>query len=310
MGEGIRARRRQTDGIYEWAVYSLVYGIDESASGTSDSFTLSSSRYKRAASAYTVSADGTVSLTNSTQKTAANLAVGDYIVNVSTSNNTSTTGTKLYKITSKSVSGTTYTINYIAYTPKKILKGEDTGERVTSTTLDYPVDGKQGNYWYVMISGSYLAYVWDVFEDVGSYKSSQTTNQDVSIPSGTTIYYRPDRYGNTSWTIDKETGLFTYSGWSSYKTSSSNNCLTASDANVFDNEWTLETSPATNIYSGTAVTFERSARAEYCYTGVYEGVKGDATGNTVESADVNAYPQNGAQDGYWYVFVRSYKKRL
>lgn len=304
MGEGIRARRRQDNILNEWAIYNLAYAIDESAGGTSGSFTLRSTYYKRAASAYTVSANGTVSLTSSTQKTAANLAVGDYIVNVSTSSNTSTTGDTLYKITSKS--GTTnVTIGYEAYTPSLIAKGTDTGNRVTSETLDYPIDGKQGDYWYVMISGSYTAYVWDVFEDVGAYVSTRTTRPTVSIKSGTTIYY-----GSSYDTFDKTTGLYSYSGWSSYTTSSSKDCLAADDAGVFEGCWTLETSPATTVYDDRYTCNSSSVTPHYGYTGVYKAVKGDSTGNTVESADISAYPQDGAQNGFYYVYSRRYKKRV
>ena len=81
-------------------------------------------------------------LINATQKTAAELNVGDYLVNVSTSNNTSTTEyNSLYRITNISQNGTDYIISYEQFIAKPIAQGADTGLRVASETLDYPVNG-------------------------------------------------------------------------------------------------------------------------------------------------------------------------
>lgn len=304
MGSGIRARRR-SNGLNEWAIYSLAYAIDESVSGTSGTFSLRSSYYKRAASAYTVDAStGQVSLTNSTQKTAANLAVGDYIVNISTSSSTATTGTKLYKITSKS-GKTTVTFGYEAFTPSLIAKGTDTGERITSKNQDYPIDGKQGDNWYVMIAGSYLVYVWDVFQDDGYYSKISESNYRVDVPSGSTIYYRPDNYGTTAISLNKETGLFEYSNWSTTTGSPSD----ASDI-LFNHEWSLSASPTAEYYSSATNVSTKFAIVRYRYYSEYIGVKGESTGTIAESHDINAYPQDGAQNGYYYVFKRSYKKRI
>ena len=82
---------KRKSGGFVWAIYELAMGIDESVDGTSGSFNLSSSRYKRVAQSYSVSSSGTISLVDSVQTTAANMAIGDYLVNISTSNNTRST---------------------------------------------------------------------------------------------------------------------------------------------------------------------------------------------------------------------------
>jgi len=148
MRRGTIAQRK---GGFVWAVYELAMGIDESTGGTNSSFSLASTRYKRAAKSYTVSSDGTVSLENPVLTTAADMVKDDYLVNVSTGNSTSTTGTKLYKITAISGSSTRQ-INYKAYTPSLCAKGADTGQRVKSEdATTYPHDGIQGDYYYVLL---------------------------------------------------------------------------------------------------------------------------------------------------------------
>lgn len=293
-------------GAFVWAVYSLVYGIDESAGGTSGSFSLSSSRYKRVAKSYTVSADGTVSLTSSAQTTAANMAVGDYLVNVSTSNNTSTTGTTLYKITAISGS-TTRTISYTAYTPTLCAMGSDTGDRVKSVAgTTYPHYGAQGNYFYVLLRGLTTVYKWNIFRSVAkhTYEDVVTKNQSVTISTFSKI---------TVGTFDTSTGKYSVTY---------NNANVGIAANYFANVsagsscWvngSISSSTVTAYYYGgnmpsnssgssitiTGVTKHTSTVASTTYS------KGTSTGNVAESIDSNAYPQDGRDgaDGYWYVYA-------
>lgn len=306
MGSGIRARRRSS-GLNEWAIYSLAYAIDESVSGTSGTFSIRSSYYKRAASAYTVdTSTGQVSLTNSTQKTAANLAVGDYIVNISTSSSTATTGTKLYKITSKSGSNT-ITFGYEAFKPSKIAKGTDTGERITSKNQDYPIDGKQGDNWYVMIAGSYTAYVWDIYNCTyrNGYKE-KTTNIANSWLS--------DCYASKSYSFDIITGLYTLIDPVSVHIGSGDDITTAynngyylikntkSGEIMYKYNYLNETDPYHSTLTRYTAVEDESIQVP--------GGKGEATGNTVESYDISAYPQDGLVGDFWYEYVRSYKKRI
>lgn len=85
----------QGDKRLTWAKYAVDY---TEKAGSSATVTLNYARTKKAASAYTIQ-NGTFKLTSSATKTVENFAVGDYLVNVSTSNNTSTSGSTLYKVT-------------------------------------------------------------------------------------------------------------------------------------------------------------------------------------------------------------------
>lgn len=291
---GVIAQRK--DG-YVWAIYSVVYGVDESAGGTGGSVRLSSSRYKMAAKAYTVSEDGTVSLTDSKRTTAANLAVGDYLVNVSTSNNTSTTGTTLYKVTGTSSSGSYVTVSYTAYTPSLCAKGADTGQRVESETADYPVDGLHTDgQWYVLLRGYATIYVWDVFNKGTSYgyKEGTTLNNAVSIYTGTVIYYA------TAYTFDTSSGYYTLTN------------PQRGDYNNTLNYWMKNTSSDITMYKSRTAYSSTEVTPATTYSRVVDRTlvtydKGSSTGNTVESISPTAYPSDGAQGDYWYTFSHSYE---
>lgn len=85
----------QGDKRLTWAKYAVVY---TEKAGTSATVTLNYARTKKAASAYTIQ-NGVFVLQNSKTKTIENLAVSDFLVNISTSNNTATSGSTLYKVT-------------------------------------------------------------------------------------------------------------------------------------------------------------------------------------------------------------------
>lgn len=288
---------------YVWAIYSVVYGVDESAGGTGGSVRLSSSRYKMAAKAYTVSEDGTVSLTDSTRTTAANLAVGDYLVNVSTSNSTSTTGTTLYKVTGASSSGSYVNVSYTAYTPSLCAKGADTGQRVESNTADdYPVYGIQGDYYYVMVKGYGTVYVWDVFNLTTTYGYKEKTTSGYSV----SMYTNNNLYVSSTYTFDTTTGYYTLT----------NPSATTSPSSVSGKYWMKTSSgksPAmyygwtewawTPGSTGTITTTQYSSSRDHSNV-IY--TKGSATGEQVQSVSQTAYPSDGVQGDYWYTYNSSY----
>lgn len=152
------ARRRmmaiKKEPKYEWAVYQITKAIDESAGGTNASSKVMLNTAMQAARSYTVSSNGIISLTNPVSTSVNALKAGDYLVGITSgATNTATTGSMLYKVKSVSTSGLMYyNISYTTYSPKN-ARGTDTGRRVVSDTLDYPVDGIMGNYWYVLIKG-------------------------------------------------------------------------------------------------------------------------------------------------------------
>lgn len=286
---------------YVWAVYNLAYGIDESAGGTDGSVKLSSSRYKMAAKGYTISDSGTVTLTDPTKTTAANLAVGDYLVNVSTSNSTATTGDTLYKVTG--VSGSyNYTISYTAYTPALNVRGTDTGQRVESNTADdYPADGVQGDYYYVMVKGYGTVYIWDVFnvtQKVTGYESNSVTGYSTDSMSSFT-------YG-TSMSFDSKTGYFTLSGTETL--SMTENSFT-NYVETENNYWMEgSTKKAKYCYMGGNWYTGNKAKnvRKYTSTAISETTKGSATGEQVQSVSQTAYPSDGVQGDYWYTYNSSY----
>lgn len=305
---GVIAQRK--DG-YVWAIYSVVYGVDESAGGTGGSVRLSSSRYKMAAKAYTVSEDGTVSLTDSTRTTAANLAVGDYLVNVSTSNSTSTTGTTLYKVTGASSSGSYVTVSYTAYTPSLCAKGADTGQRVESNTADdYPADGIQGDYYYVMVRGYGTVYIWDVYNYTPGWNTVTSTPSTDNPPIGisTSSYAGYEVSSTIGYNQNK---LSTMPDITSGKAMFSNSGATSTVLSMLD-----ENSNYNHLYYGinnsdhfydhySSMSGTTRIRARYRLD-IVDGKKGAATGEQVQSLTSTAYPSDGVQGDYWYTYNSSY----
>lgn len=85
----------QGDKRLTWAKYAVDY---TEVAGSAKTASITYSRTKKAASAYTIQ-NGVFVLKSPTTKTIENLAAGDCIVNISTSNNTATSGSTLYKVT-------------------------------------------------------------------------------------------------------------------------------------------------------------------------------------------------------------------
>lgn len=81
-----------------WGKYEIAYNEVE---GTESSFEPKYARTKRVATSYTIE-NGVFQLVNSTTKTAENIASGDYLVDVSTSNDSKTSGSTIYKVTNNS----------------------------------------------------------------------------------------------------------------------------------------------------------------------------------------------------------------
>ena len=296
---GVIAQRK--GGGYVWAVYSLTYGIDESAGGTSGSVSLSSSRYKHAAKSYTVSTDGTVSLVDSVQTTAANMAVGDYLVNISTSNNTSTTGTTLYKITAISGSSTRK-ITYTAYTPALIAKGEDTGTRVKShNDKEYPIDGIANGYYYILIEADGNPVVWAVY------------NVTYGLINGGTKSWTPSdsnwQISGTSYQIDAENGtiIILNQKQTVAKAISVGSYVSATREKLSSGKYSISikadsdpTNAVAEVLSNTDVDTSdnrRDLELEVYYLSMTE--KGEYTGTYV-SGNTGDYPDSGVQGDYYY----------
>ena len=319
---GVLAQRK-SDG-YVWAVYEPLMIIDESTGGTSGSFSLSRTRYKQVAKSYTVSADGTISLTNPTQTTASNMVVGDYLVNISTSNNTSTTGSTLYKITAISGSSTR-TITYTAYTPTPI-RGENMIEQVESITPDYPIDGLHTDgKWYVMLKGKYVVYVWDVFNVVnnGWNTVGSTPDRNTNPPIGihynlntSASYY--DKSQTIYYTSSSKNITIDDNGYASGFSSSLSLIGVSSDwNNDLKKAYYAPTSTNNRHYyygvnssstEGSGTDTKGIVTATTRYDIIEKYAQGSATGEIVESPNASAYPQNGVLGNYWYVYSHEYEK--
>lgn len=323
--------QRKSDG-YVWAIYSLKSGVDESVF-TTGSFTMtatfSSTPSLMAADGYTVDSSGKITLTSAVKTNVSALTAGKYIVSISSSSSTTTTSTQyVYKVTGVTSSGSTfsktYTVSYERYESSTNAKGDDTGERVQSNTMDYPVDGLHTDgKWYVMLKGSYMVYVWDVFNVVDS--------------GWKTVESEPDRNTNPPIGIDGDTSLSYYDESSTiYYTTSKNNITINNSgyASGFSSSLSLK-----GVSSGwykplnTAYYAPKSSNNKHYYYGTDGSVisdpngdaiggvdaekrydivknytKGSATGNTVESPNASAYPQNGDSGNYWYVYSHEYEK--
>lgn len=148
--------------------------------GTSKSFSSSNSSYtKKAASAYTIQ-NGKFVLTSPTTKKFSNIAAGDYLVNVSTSSNTATSGATLYKVEKVE----------ITYTEKKTFINSygvwGTGY-YGATSITFTSDGK-------IILGKAPTNYNVIFDSVYRDKLWQGTGSD---------YYPNETFTYTPGTYDK-----------------------------------------------------------------------------------------------------------
>lgn len=157
-----------------WDVYESSYITVE---GTSTSDSSSSAFY--AGTSYTLSqSTGQFSVDQTTQiarsSTGATNAVGKYYIDLYSSGGTYTGGT-VYLITAASYSWLTGLSLTVTPITSQIYKGSLVGTAVNVDVSTYPVDGKQGNYWYVLRS--------DIAHMVISYTGSYT-DQIVQMDSG------------------------------------------------------------------------------------------------------------------------------
>lgn len=194
---------------------------------------------------------------------------------------------------------------------------------VASDTMDYPINGEQGGYWYVMMKGEYVMYVWDVFniaQILTGYEMNETAGGTVNIIDGIGSYINWYNYYaySKSYTFNTQTGLFdlingktgaTIGGVGDPIVKFSNNC---EDAYFAVGTSRVSITGLTSLYYN-AQSYEPGAHG-YVFTyekrlirsPIYTSGKGDATGTIVESYDQSAYPQDGIQGDYWYTYSHSY----
>ena len=290
---------------YVWAVYDIGYALNES-SATSGRLNISSKYTKMASSSYTVSSSG-FNLTNPTSTNVKNLS-GKYIVNISPKPDTSTSGTNLFYINSVSSSGKFTTLSYTSYSFSE-TKGDTELYRVESDTMDYPINGKWNNQWYVLLKGEKPMYVWDVYEKLTQYQEKTTDNR----------YFGPSSWPvrllySSSYSFDTGTGKYTLINGrdKSFIENNFNNQTGAPNSitrkyyqpyNVRTGSWNTDKM----YYSATNLdSTEHTWYAEKYYSSESVIIKGTSTGTTVESENNTAYPQNSYKGDYWYVYSHSY----
>ena len=197
---------------------------------------------------------------------------------------------------------------------------------VESDTMDYPIDGEQGGNHYVMMKGEYPMYVWDVFyiaQIIVGYEVKETAGGTVNMLDRIGSYY--DWYGyytyGTSYTFHSQTGQFdltnakqgiTYAGGASGDpiVNFYQRCKNAYFAVGRD------TYPSTTGLSYLYYNAQSYTEGAYGYvfeyekslvsSPIYTSGKGSATGQTAESYEQAAYPQDGVQGEYWYTYSHSY----
>lgn len=316
---------------YVWYVYNFAYGIDES-SATSGSFNggyiNANTISKMASTSFTANASG-FTLTNPTSTKCNNLTAGQYLVNVSTSNSTATTGQYLYRVTNVT-SSISIAVSYTRYSVAA-MKGTTQVDTVSSDTMDYPIDGPQGDLWYVMVKGEKSMYVWDVF-NLASSQEHVLTDQDrktVSDEASENFYYSNEIEisNETSGTYayitlinpsELKTSQFnsgnrppsnlhsTLSG--KYIVSGSNNSYSTPSGKVYAKDTEVGYNPTSTEYQS------RNNFINFTCSNVYRAplttvsIKGNATGTTVESSNSTAYPQDGISGDKWYTYSHSYSK--
>lgn len=289
-------------GKYVWDVYNVVWGANETTTPYTGNFTLSSSsRYKMVSSSYAATSSQ-FTLTNAVQTTRANIKVGDYLVNVSTSNSTVTTGSYLYKITS--ISGNTF--YYTRWSPTQV-RGATAINQVSSSTFDYPENGIQGGYWYVLVSSGSSSgstdpkYSWERYEVSAMANELDRAVTSMSVPDSISSY----RYAVSP--IDAEI-IYTTSGYvwklnnPSYVRADLLDMMVSVDSTMSSGTYANTQGPY--LYQFLVDDTTAISTQVILYTVIRYGIqvsKG-AYIDTVTS-NTNDYPSNGEHNGYWYVLV-------
>lgn len=287
------------DKMYVWKIYNLKKNVVEQVDTGTATISLGSYSTINQASAYTVNSDGLFSLTSPTTVSTGSLTVGSYLVSLTPGGwgaTPATTGSSLYKITSAtsvtSYGNKTWTVGYEEYNVTPIVKGADTGNTVSSETVDYPIDGVQGDYWYVLIE-SPTQYIWDVYTySKGLDESTATTGQVTQLKQSKMV-----------------AKSFTYSSSKFYLTdavSTSHTALKAGDYIVSINGNPDTSTSGSTLYQITSILASTSySGTTFSYKAYknYGNLRGDTIVDRVGSDNVGDYPIDGVQGDYWYVLV-------
>ena len=306
---------------YVWYVYDLSWALDE-ASATTGSASLNNSSLRMTSGQYTVDASG-FTLVNPLYQKPSQMASKVYVVDISSQGSTDTTGPYLYEVTR--TGGWNPTYQYVRYSSAPV-RGGTVLWVVESDTMDYPIDGEQGGYWYVMVKGERPMYVWDVFNVIqiqNGYEQTEGpggTAYALDVGGAQAPWNEPYYAYGSSYSFDPATGLYTLpgSGYMVGNDSTAKQFINRGKNAYFFTSVRSLSSPYTaskifyNIYDYEYAT-EWNTHGYYCYyekslvsSPIYTSGKGSATGQTAESYEQAAYPQDGVQGEYWYTYSHSY----
>lgn len=137
-------------------------------------------------------------------------------------------------------------------------------------------------------------YIWDVYNIAVMYLEQESTDGNdtrVNIPNSTTTYY------SDNYSFDNTTGTITLKNPKSII----GNAETAYNVGAFNDYYRTGNASGNEMWYRMMFQSNTYVRAQKKYYSEQTETRGTATGKTVESDDINAYPANGKQDGYWYV---------
>lgn len=134
---------------YVWSVYNTAYVRDDATAITGN---VSLSRARMVSKTYAVDESG-FTLVDPSSKSAILVRSGDCFVDLENVTSTVVSGPYLYVVNRVTQSGVSpVPFEYTRYSAKIGRSGSEL-YRIESNTLDYPIDGEQDGYWYVLVEG-------------------------------------------------------------------------------------------------------------------------------------------------------------
>ncbi|MDD6837338.1 MAG: hypothetical protein PUF04_09340 [bacterium] len=290
---------------YIWNVYtySQIFDTESYTTGSQVVYPSSGKKYWYATDYTYNCSEKTFTLTSPTNGNLFsdfNTPKGKYLISLSGFSNKS--GSTLYLITgtSSTLNGVGMNIYYKRWDSSSFQEVKDFINTVGSDTLDYPTDGEKDGYWYVLVKGEYEMHVWDEY-NVNCYidESDTSTTASGQGKSSQKVMAASSYIVNSDGTVslvDATQTSYNKLAVGKYLVHLSSSDSTETSGNYL---YKIE-STSSLIQSGTVYKIVN------CYKWKPIVEKDAASDNSVESTDIAAYPDNGVQDGMWYIYSHSY----
>lgn len=197
-------------------------------------------------------------------------------------------------VLTRDVSGTYPVLTYQCYKITTILDKEFLDTVESSDPDDYPVEGQQGDYWYVRYSDTPIT--WERYAFAEGLVQGETVQQSASR---STYFYRATGYSTSGKTFTASVSRTQASSLAV------GNYLIQSNGSFAkpSNNATSGTVSGDTLYEITSKTGSSTVTLDFA-TYTIGDIKGSYI-DTVTSYNPYEYPDDGAQDGYWYVRVES-----